>query len=695
MGNKTTILGMAALILLCIGYSYFLHYEYKQHPNWNPEAASNEPAQTAAASQSVAPSNGMTTTEASTGPSSGTAIVAATTQAVGRPATIGSDQPDDPTFALGLHLAPQGAALASVTINSYKDTDAKDRYVFQQPVDLAGSAVSGGPGAGPLATRSVTVDGQSIDLSKVDWQLEPGSTAASAAYGLDVLSADHKPLLHVSKTYQVRQRGPQKNRDNTAAGYEVAVSYHLRNLSGRPLNGVRVEFDGPTMPPREMERSDDRQIVAGYDKNDGNIDVTRDYLAEFKPGAQDKDISTEKNYKFLWAGTSSNYFAAVVLPDKQGAIDSVKIHCPNPDAPAEDRVAVLDFQSAPMSVPPGSSVDLPLSVFFGPKERGLMEGDYYGVFPRFYSQLLSTAGSSCGFCTLPWLVDGLVDLLQVFHFILCDWGLAIIALVVLVRAILHPISKHSQVSMLKLQKMGPEMERLKKKYGDDKEALAKAQMEMHKEMGITPFLGCLPMFLQMPIWIALYSALQNDIVLRQAPFLWGLTWIHDLARPDRLISWDQHPFTVPFFGMKVTSLNVLPLVMAVVMFLQQKLQPQPPTLTAEQASQQKMMRYMSLAFSLFFYWMPSGLNLYILTSSTIAIFESKIIRKHIKEHEEREKAGKVIVDAKPTRQGKQKQKEEPMSQASKPGCLGSVWANLQKKAEEVRREAERKGKKKG
>jgi membrane protein insertase Oxa1/YidC/SpoIIIJ len=104
---------------------------------------------------------------------------------------------------------------------------------------------------------------------------------------------------------------------------------------------------------------------------------------------------------------------------------------------------------------------------------------------------------------------------------------------------------------------------------------------------------------------------------------------------------------------------------------------------------------MSLAFSLFFYWMPSGLNLYILTSSTIAIFESKIIRQHIKDHEEREKAGKVIVDAKPTRQGKQKQKQEPSAQASKPGCLGSVWANLQEKAEEVRREAERKGKKKG
>jgi YidC/Oxa1 family membrane protein insertase len=442
-----------------------------------------------------------------------------------------------------------------------------------------------------------------------------------------------------------------------------------------------------------MERSDDRQIVAGYDKGDSNIDINRDYLSEFKPGAADKDISAYKGEKMLWAGTSSNYFAAIVQSDKTGLIQKVDIHCPNPEAEADDRVVALDFQTAEMSLAPGSSADLPLSVFFGPKERDLFEGDYFGVFPREYNQLLASSSSMCGICALPWLIDRLVDLLGIFHFVLRDWGLAIIALVVLVRALLHPISKHSQVSMLKLQKMGPEMERLKKKYGDDKDALSKAQMEMHKEMGIAPFLGCLPMFLQMPIWIALYSALQNDIALRQAPFLWGFTWIHDLARPDRLFSWNNHPFTVPILGMKIVSLNILPLFVAVVMFLQQKLQPQAPTMTPEQESQQKMMRYMSLAFSLFFYWMPSGLNLYILTSSTIAIFESKIIRKHIKEREEREKSGKVIVDAKPTRQGKQKSKQEPVAQASKSGCLGSAWANLQEKAEQVRRDAERKSKK--
>ena len=106
-----------------------------------------------------------------------------------------------------------------------------------------------------------------------------------------------------------------------------------------------------------------------------------------------------------------------------------------------------------------------------------------------------------------------------------------------------------------------------------------------------------------------------------------------------------------------------------------------------------MMRYMSLAFSLFFYWMPSGLNLYILTSSTIAIFESKRIRAHIKEIEEREKGNKVIVDAKPTRQGKQNKKQDTSSQPNKPTGIGGWWAKLQEKAEEVRREAEKRNKK--
>jgi YidC/Oxa1 family membrane protein insertase len=684
MGNKTTIIGIGLLFLLCMGYYFFLvDYVYKKHPDWNPANQPAETAQNSSVSPSTAPSF-----SAATGPSlsaattSTSTLAVASTQASTQPTAIGSANPRDPTFALGLQVDPREAALASVTINSYRNADADGRYVYQQPNEDYHQAA--------LATRQVGIDGDAADLTNAVWRQKKGATGKQVTYEIDLATLDNKPLLHLEKTFTVVERGPEKGRDNTAAGYEVEVTYHLRNISDHALKGVRIDTEGPIMPQKDMERFDDRVIVAGYDKGDGGVDVTRDSLGSFKPEKPDNNITSEKGYKFLWAGMSSNYFSAIVLQEKEGLLDSVQEHCMNASDPTDQRVVDLDLQTTDIPLAMGATADVPLKVFFGPKERALLEGDYYGVFPRTYNQLLSTSSSFCGICALPWLVDRLVDLLWFFHLILRDWGLAIIALVVLVRAILHPISKRSQVSMMELQKMGPEMERLKKKYGDDKDALAKAQMEMHKEMGITPFLGCLPMFLQMPIWIALYSALQNDISLRQAPFLWGLTWIHDLSRPDRLFHWDAHPFTIPFFGMKVVSLNILPIGVAIVMFLQQKLVPQAPTITAEQQQQQKMMRYMSLLMSVFFYWMPSGLNLYILTSSTIAIFESKIIREHIEKKKAEEKAGKVIVDAKPTRQGKQNTKKKDMLAAPpKRGWLGKFWGDLQEKAEQVRKEAER------
>jgi YidC/Oxa1 family membrane protein insertase len=212
-------------------------------------------------------------------------------------------------------------------------------------------------------------------------------------------------------------------------------------------------------------------------------------------------------------------------------------------------------------------------------------------------------------------------------------------------------------------------------------------------MGVTPILGCLPMFLQMPIWIALYSALQNEFALRQQPFLWGLTWIHDLARPDRFLHWDSHPLIVPFFGMRIVSLNLLPILMAVAMYLQQKTQPMPPAATPEQASQQKMMRWMSLLFPILMYSMPSGLILYILTSTGIGVYESKRIRDHIKQREDEEKGNKVIVDAKPTRARKQDRKYDKHDSILNPpaptGRLANWWANMQRRVEAMRAEAER------
>jgi YidC/Oxa1 family membrane protein insertase len=324
--------------------------------------------------------------------------------------------------------------------------------------------------------------------------------------------------------------------------------------------------------------------------------------------------------------------------------------------------------------------------------------------PLAFNQTLVLTSGFCGICTFQWIIDILVWMLRMFHTAFGgfagygDWGLAIIALVCVVRGLLHPITKKSQVSMMKMGKMGPELERLKKKYGDDKDGLNRAMMQFYKEQGATPILGCLPMFLQMPIWIALYSALQSTFELRQSPFLqWGnlkLTWIEDLAHPDRLFYFPDKAINLWFFH--VDAFNVLPFLLAAVFWLQTKYTPKPPATTPEQEQQQKMMQWMTLLFPVFLYNGPAGLNLYILTSTTIGIIESKIIRKHIKEKEEAEKSGVVIVD--PPKGTKDRElppkggvrRVEP----KKPeGGLGGWFARLQQRAEQIQREAQKKNRK--
>jgi membrane protein insertase Oxa1/YidC/SpoIIIJ len=201
----------------------------------------------------------------------------------------------------------------------------------------------------------------------------------------------------------------------------------------------------------------------------------------------------------------------------------------------------------------------------------------------------------------------------------------------------------------------------------------------------------------MPIWIALWSALNTTFELRQAPFLWGFTWIKDLARPDALIDFG-HAYQLPFAqSFYISSLNLLPILLAGVFFLQQHYTPKPPATTPEQETQQKMMKWMSLLFPVFLYPTPSGLCLYILTSTSIGIIESKRIRDHIKQKEEEEKAGRIIVDAPKSMKKKRDDEGSSGSGAKKPkgpkgpkrtGLAG--WLDdLKAKAQQIQREAEK------
>jgi YidC/Oxa1 family membrane protein insertase len=217
-------------------------------------------------------------------------------------------------------------------------------------------------------------------------------------------------------------------------------------------------------------------------------------------------------------------------------------------------------------------------------------------------------------------------------------------LVFLVRLILHPLTKKSQVSMMKMQKLGPMVEEIKKKYANNKAEMNKHVMALYKEQGASPVMGFLPMMVQLPILIALYSAIYANIELRGAPFL--PFWITDLSVPDALITFET--LTVPLLGWQIHSLNLLPILLSLAMFLQQKLMPHSSAQANPQVAQQQkmMMVMMPVMMLLIFYNMASGLNLYFMSSTVAGVFEQIIIRKHIREKESAEAVGLVAVTSK-------------------------------------------------
>jgi len=199
--------------------------------------------------------------------------------------------------------------------------------------------------------------------------------------------------------------------------------------------------------------------------------------------------------------------------------------------------------------------------------------------------------------------------------------------------------------MHKMGKLGPKAEEIKKRYANNKAEMNKQLMALYREQGASPIMGFLPMLLQMPIWIALWTAVNSSIDLRGQAFL--PVWITDLAAPDSLITFPK-VLVLPWLGWKIAGVNLLPILMGVAFYLQQKFTPTQTTASNPQmAQQQKMMMWMMpIMFPLMLYNTASGVNLYIMTSTFAGVWEQKVILRHIKEREEAEAKGLVAVTSK-------------------------------------------------
>ena len=316
-------------------------------------------------------------------------------------------------------------------------------------------------------------------------------------------------------------------------------------------------------------------------------------------------------------------------------------------ADKDKRISFTLLSSPLRTIEPGAQTSFDLGVFAGPQRRDLLsEGEPYTSL-RMRGLILYQMSSFCAICTFQWLAHGLLWFLSAVEAVLGDWGLAIIILVLSVRTLLHPITKKAQIKMQRFGKvmsdLKPELEKLQKKYANEPRKLQAEQMKMMKERGANPLqmLGCLPMFLQMPIWVALYAMLYFAFDLRQEPAFWGFfqlfadwPFLADLSAADHCLWEFEEPFR--FLMWNVTGINVLPALMGLVFFFQQKYMAPPPspTMTKEQLQQQKIMKVMMVVmFPVMLYSAPSGLTLYIFTSSLFGIIEGRYIRAHIKELE--------------------------------------------------------------
>ena len=360
--------------------------------------------------------------------------------------------------------------------------------------------------------------------------------------------------------------------------YKINVNYEINNQSEQDWKGNlfgQIKRDNSSVP--------------------GEVDMTFG-LKPFLGGAywtEDKAYNKLRFHDFEkeqvkekvtggWAAIVQHYFVSGWIPDPElSHTYTTRINNKNEN--------IIGFTSQSLTVQPGETGKISSSFYAGPKIIDKLKA----VSPGF-DLTLDLGWLWMISKLLIWGLDNIYNMVN-------NWGLSIIILTFFVKAIFIYPSAKSFKSMANMRRIQPEMQRLKDLHGDDRQKMSQGMIELYKKEKVNPLGGCLPILLQMPVFIALYWALMESVQLRHSSFLF---WIDDLSVMD------------PYF--------VLPLIMGVSMFIQQSLNPTPPD-----PMQAKVMKMMPIMFTFFFLWFPSGLVLYWVVNNTLSIIQQYIITKRI------------------------------------------------------------------
>jgi YidC/Oxa1 family membrane protein insertase len=284
-----------------------------------------------------------------------------------------------------------------------------------------------------------------------------------------------------------------------------------------------------------------------------------------------------------WVSLVQHYFISAWIPDPS-TTNSFKLN-----QLGTNDIFLFGFTGNTVEVAPNSQGVIKANFYAGPKDTEELE--------KISPHLELTV--DYGFL---WMIgEPLFWLLKFIHSYLGNWGLAIIGLTVIVKALFFHLSAASYRSMAKMKKLAPKMAEMKERYGDDRQKMSQEMMKLYKDEKVNPLGGCLPMLIQMPVFLALYWVLMESVELRHAPF-YG--WINDLSVMD------------PYY--------VLPLIYGVTMWFMQKLNPQPTD-----PMQARVMQMLPLVFTFMFLWFPAGLVLYWVTNNILTIAQQYVITKQI------------------------------------------------------------------
>ncbi|MCO8109206.1 MULTISPECIES: membrane protein insertase YidC [Acinetobacter] len=305
-----------------------------------------------------------------------------------------------------------------------------------------------------------------------------------------------------------------------------------------------------------------------------------------------------------WVAVVQHYFVSAWVPGnlKLTQADGQPYSAKLESRKSGDNMNIIGFTSPTINVPAGTVAEVDATFYSGPKIQSELK------------DLATGLNQTVDYGWL-WPIAKLLFVgLEFFHGLVGNWGWAIILLTILVKLILWPLSSKSYRSMAKMRVIAPEMQRMKEEFGEDRMRFSQEMMALYKREQVNPLAGCLPLLLQMPIFLALYWVLMESVELRHAPWL---LWIQDLSAMD------------PWF--------ILPLIMGATMYIQQMLNPQPTD-----PMQAKVFRIMPVIFTVFLLFFPAGLVLYWIVNNLITILQQGLINKSVeKDRAKRDEATPV------------------------------------------------------